>query len=247
MKIGGRAGAIVTRTHCIARRRSSRAPDDATAGRRCVYVQMVCEGHHEVMAWTKIDEVGGLRARVQRQVMRKRGLRSALSLARQVVLAYVRLRRCTSVGRLPRLEGKPYIHNGGTIILGERIRIASNIAPVQLAAVHGGRLEIGDSVFLNNGVSISAHELVRLGSGCLLGVDVMILDNNWHDVYDRAKTPPSRPVILEDNVWLGNRSIVLPGVTIGHDSIVGAGAVVTRDVPPRTIVAGNPAEVVKTF
>ncbi len=64
---------------------------------------------------------------------------------------------------------------------------------------------------------------------------------------DRSLTPPSRPVILEDNVWLGNCAIVRPRVTIGRDAVVGAGAVVTKDVPPRTVVAGNPARVIKTF
>jgi maltose O-acetyltransferase len=52
---------------------------------------------------------------------------------------------------------------------------------------------------------------------------------------------------MEDNVWLGNRVIVLPGVTIGHDAVVGAGAVVVKDIPPRSVAIGNPARVVKTF
>jgi len=111
----------------------------------------------------------------------------------------------------------------------------------------GGRIEIGDRTFLNYGVSISAFQSVRIGARCLLGTYVNIMDNNWHDVLDRSRVPPSRPVVLEDNVWLGNRVIVLPGVTVGHDSVVGAGAVVTRDVPPRSVAVGNPARVVRTF
>jgi maltose O-acetyltransferase len=53
--------------------------------------------------------------------------------------------------------------------------------------------------------------------------------------------------VLQDNVWLGNRVIVLPGVTIGHDAVVGAGAVVSRDIPPRSVAVGVPAQVIKTF
>ncbi len=172
---------------------------------------------------------------------------SLLRLARQVLAARLYLRRCTRVGSLTRLIGRPRIMNGGTIIIGERVRIHSTTVPVELAANAGGRIEVGNHSFLNYGVSISAHELVRIGERCLLGAYVMILDNDWHEIEDRSKTPPSRPVILEDNVWLGNRVLILPGVTICRDAVVGAGSVVVKDVPARTVVAGNPARVIKTF
>jgi acetyltransferase-like isoleucine patch superfamily enzyme len=174
-------------------------------------------------------------------------LLSAARLAGQVLRARFYLRRCTRVGGLTRLDGRPRILNGGTIVIGERVRIHSTTVPVELAAVNGGCIEIGDQSFLNYGVSISAFELVRIGRRCLLGTYVNILDNDWHDVVDRSRTPPSQPVILEDNVWLGNRVIVLPGVTIGHDAVVGAGSVVVKDVPPRSVAVGNPARVIRTF
>jgi maltose O-acetyltransferase len=66
-------------------------------------------------------------------------------------------------------------------------------------------------------------------------------------VEDKSWDTTGQPIVLEDRVWLANRSIVLKGVTIGHDAVVAAGAVVTRDVPPRTVVAGNPARVVREF
>lgn len=157
------------------------------------------------------------------------------------------LRRCARVGLWTRLEGRPRIYSAGTIIIGERVRIHSTTVPIELAAMNGGTIEIGDRTFLNYGVSISAHKLVRIGKRCLLGAYVNILDNNWHDIVDRALVPPSQPVVLEDNVWLGNRVIVLPGVMIGHDSVVGAGAVVTKSIPPRSVAVGNPARVIRTF
>lgn len=185
-----------------------------------------------------------------RQLVESRDVRvlaSPLREARYMLAARFYLRRCTRVGRYTRLLGRPRVYNSGSLIIGERVRIHSTNAPVELVAGRGGRLDIGDSVFLNYGVSVSAFELVRIGDHCLLGTYVIIMDNNWHDIIDRSKTPPSRPVIIEDNVWLGNRVIVLPGVTIGHDAVVGAGAVVTKDVPPRSVAVGNPARVVKTF
>ena len=174
-------------------------------------------------------------------------LLSTVRLAGQVLAARVYLRRCTRVGALTRLAGRPRVFNQGSILIGERVLIHSTTVPIELAAVSGGSIEIGDRSFLNYGVSISAFELVRIGQRCLLGTYVNILDNNWHDVVERWRTPPSRPVIIEDNVWLGNRVIVLPGVTIGHDAVVGAGAVVVKDIPPRSVAVGNPARVVKTF
>lgn len=184
------------------------------------------------------------------QALEARNPALLLSMARtaaQLLAARVYLRRCTRVGRLTRLSGRPRIKNGGAIVIGERVRIHSTTVPVELAAVNGGAIEIGDHSFLNYGVSISAFQSVRIGRRCLLGTYVMILDNNWHDVLDRSRTPPSQPVTLEDNVWLGNRVIVLPGVTIGRDAVVGAGSVVVKDIPSRSVAVGNPARVIRTF
>ena len=75
----------------------------------------------------------------------------------------------------------------------------------------------------------------------------MLMDTGFHHVDpDRRLDPPTaQPIVIEDNVWIGARSVVLPGVTIGHDSVVGIGSVVTRDVAPRTVVVGVPAKVVR--
>jgi acetyltransferase-like isoleucine patch superfamily enzyme len=66
-------------------------------------------------------------------------------------------------------------------------------------------------------------------------------------VDDKSWDTSGKPVIVEARAWIGNRSIVLKGVTIGHDSVVAAGSVVTQDVPPRTIVAGVPAKVIRSI
>ena len=75
----------------------------------------------------------------------------------------------------------------------------------------------------------------------------MMLDNDFHRVEPerRLERPPSKPIIVEDNVWIGARVIVMAGVTVGEDSCVGAGSVVTSDVPPRTLAAGVPARVIR--
>jgi len=75
------------------------------------------------------------------------------------------------------------------------------------------------------------------------------MDNDFHRLEPerRNERPDSAPIILEDNVWLGARVIVLKGVTIGEGSVIGAGSVVTKDIPPRSLAVGMPAKVIKTL
>ena len=108
----------------------------------------------------------------------------------------------------------------------------------------GAVLTIGERGFLNYGVSIAAHQEVRIGARCLIGNYTNILDNSYHDIVDHLKTPRSRPVIIGDDVWIGSHAIILPGVSIGDGACIGAGAVVRESVPPRAIVIGNPAQIV---
>jgi maltose O-acetyltransferase len=145
------------------------------------------------------------------------------------------------------LRGRPSIVNEGTLVIGDRVRLVSTVAMLALVTLPGGRLEIGDNVFINYGSSLVASRRVKVGNDCLIGTHVMVMDCDFHRVEDKAWDTTGEPVVLEDRVWLGNRSIVLKGVTIGHDSVVAAGSVVTRDVPPRTVVGGVPAREVRRF
>src|SRR3974390_805125 len=75
----------------------------------------------------------------------------------------------------------------------------------------------------------------------------LILDRNEHGVEQREVVPPSAPVVIEDHVWIGSRAIILPGVCIGQHSVVGAGSVVTKDIPANCLAVVNPARVVRRF
>jgi acetyltransferase-like isoleucine patch superfamily enzyme len=109
-----------------------------------------------------------------------------------------------------------------------------------------GRIEIGDYVMISPGTRISASDQVTIGHSVMMANGVYITDCDWHGVYDRTKRDDRvAPVVIKDNVWLGDHATILKGVTIGENSVVAAGAVVSRDVPPNVIVAGNPATVVK--
>ena len=157
------------------------------------------------------------------------------------IRAQVALRRCTSVGPLPRVWGRVRVENMGEIVIGDRVQIRAVPWVSELVSLPGGRLEIGDGTFINAAVSICAGELVRIGSRCQIGPRVMILDNDFHVPGDPLTRPESRPVVLEDLVWLGAGVMVLKGVHIGRAATVAAGSVVTRDVPPGAVVGGVPA------
>ena len=170
-----------------------------------------------------------------------------LDAAWHVLLGKWRLRRCTRVGRLPRVYGRPRITNPGEIVVGDKFRFFSTTVPSEMVAHAGGRIEIGNNVFINYGASLSAHQRVRIGDSCQLGSYACLMDNDYHGVEERGRAGESKPIILGRNVWLGVRVIVLKGVTIGDNAVIGAGSVVTRDIPANCLAAGVPARVIRAF
>lgn len=111
-----------------------------------------------------------------------------------------------------------------------------------------GKISLGDYCLLAPGVRISSAESIRIGDNAMLAANVTISDSDWHGIYNRIRPfRCTKPVVIENNVWLGERVIVCKGVTIGENSVIGAGAVVTKDIPANVIAAGNPAKVLKTI
>ncbi len=109
-----------------------------------------------------------------------------------------------------------------------------------------GRIDIGNYVAISPGVRIKSATSVTIGDGCIIAENAYITDADWHGIYGRIYPPgDSSPVVLEDDVWISDRATILKGVRIGQRSIVAAGAVVTKDVEPFTVVAGMPARVVR--
>lgn len=121
-----------------------------------------------------------------------------------------------------------------------------NVTIETRARVAFHKVEIGNFSGIGINCSIGA---AKIGNYVMMGPDVSFLSRNHK--FDDLTIPMCEqgdgqefPVIIEDDVWLGTRVVVLPGVQIGRGAIVGAGAVVTRDVPPYAIVGGNPARVI---
>lgn len=109
-------------------------------------------------------------------------------------------------------------------------------------------ISIGDYCLISPGVRISAAKSIRIGDNCMFAANVTISDSDWHGIYNRIRPfRCTKPVIIENNVWLGERVIVNKGVTIGENSVVGAGSVVTKNIPANSVAAGNPARIIKTI
>lgn len=143
------------------------------------------------------------------------------------------------------------------LVIGDHVSI--------LGALHlqgPGRIRIGDYTTIRYGSVVQAVDNVEIGSHVIISHDVTIQDNNNHPTSPRARhelsesrfapelnawtQSESAPVAIEDHVWIGVNAVILKGVRIGRGSIVGACAVVTKDVPPFSVVVGNPGRVVKS-
>jgi acetyltransferase-like isoleucine patch superfamily enzyme len=139
---------------------------------------------------------------------------------------------------------RPYIKGRGELVLGDRVRVRSHPTPATLATGPEGRLVVGDRTFFNHGVTVHAERSVTFGRGVRVGDYAAVWDSDFHPLTEGADVRVA-PVVIEDNVWIGRQAIVLPGVTVGRNAVVAAGAVVTADVAPHTLVAGNPAKLVR--
>ena len=145
----------------------------------------------------------------------------------------------TCEGRLPVVIGGGRIHTG-------RLSLRAPRVPILIGAEPAGELHIGERTFLNEGVQIVAARLIRIGADCRIGDFVAIHDSDHHSV-EQSASVRCDPVTIGRNVWISRDAIILPGVTIGDHAVVGAAAVVTADVPARTLVAGNPARTIRTL
>jgi len=110
--------------------------------------------------------------------------------------------------------------------------------------------EIGDNVYLGEGFHISVHDYLRIGDGVVAGPRLIIMggDHEFEHIgkwFHEIREGNNLPVVIEQDVWIGARVTILKSVTIGEGSVIGAGSIVTKDIPPYTIAVGSPAKPVK--
>lgn len=109
----------------------------------------------------------------------------------------------------------------------------------------GKNIHVGKRTFFNSGCKMQDQGGIYIGDDCLLGHNVVIATLNHLVNPEERNGMIPKPVRIGNKVWIGSNATILPGVTIGDNAIVGAGAVVTKDVPTNAIVAGNPARIIK--
>ena len=136
--------------------------------------------------------------------------------------------------------------HGGTIVLGNKTQIFpySRIQTIDRQSV----LTIGNNTMIGYRFTCLCKEQIKIGNDCMIAQDVFITDcNHSTDKNVGYNFLVSKPVNIGNHVWIGAKAIILPGITIGDDSIIGAGAVVTKSIPPFSIAVGNPAKVIKKW
>jgi len=127
-----------------------------------------------------------------------------------------------------------------SIFFGKRVRLYKGVGFYLDAP--GASIVIGDDSFLNQRTMITCKRSVVIGAHCSIGWDVWITDTDYHRLNDGDDISP---VSIGDRVWIGAKAMILKGVTVGAGAVIAAGSVVTRDVPERALVAGNPATVIR--
>lgn len=160
-----------------------------------------------------------------------------------------------------RFHGLPLIEKakGSTIKIGKKFVACSNAKFNTIGVPHkviiktisrNAIIEIGDHVGMSGAVMSSASK-ISIGDNVLIGSGVLIMDSDAHPIHPKDRRNSNliktKPVVIEENVFIGARSIIMKGVTIGRGSVVGAGSVVTQNVEAMTIVAGNPAKFLKNI
>jgi len=133
---------------------------------------------------------------------------------------------------------------------GYEIHVGNNVClekGVRLSMGPGAKIFIGDNTYLADYAHVLSVDEVRIGKDCAISWHVLFMDTSSHPIAFGDQPPETRisPIVVEDHVWIGCRAVILKGVTIGEGAIVANNAVVTHDVPPRTMVGGNPAKVIK--
>jgi len=152
-----------------------------------------------------------------------------------------------------------YLHGGKYISVGHNfscnIRVRLEAFDAHLGYNFSPIINIGNNVSINPDCHIGAINRIDIGDGVLIASKVFITDHFHGEINSNSiKTPPSErklyskgPVLIERNVWLGEGVVVLPGVTIGENSIIGANSVITKNIPKNSVVGGNPSRIIRTL
>ena len=188
-------------------------------------------------------------------LIKRYGIFGTLRLFRDVLYTKLFIKTNARLVRYPAyIRGKNHINFGKRLTTGVAVRLDAFPENESDKTC----ITFGDDVQINDYVHIAAISNVYIGNHVLIASKVFISDHNHGEYginvyHDSPDIPPimrplrARPVIIEDNVWIGETVSILPGVRIGQGSVIGAQSVVTKDIPPNSIAVGVPARVIKKY
>jgi acetyltransferase-like isoleucine patch superfamily enzyme len=157
------------------------------------------------------------------------------------------IRRDIEFASWPMIYGYwPCISNAGTVKIGKRLMFRSLASRSYIAVEKGAVIEIGDHGFINEGVKMCATTGIKIGRDVKIGEAVYIYDSDFHQVTPDQPTK-RKHIVIGDNVWIGARAIILPGANIGDHAVIGAGSVVTGQIPACSVAVGTPAKIIRRF
>lgn len=159
-------------------------------------------------------------------------------IGRRLSLGLIRTRH-GEIGRIGKEPASVQIAENGLLTVSGTAHLGPG---VRVLVGRKASVTIGDKTFVSARSLIVAESSVRIGAECAISWDVQIMDTDFHQLHGR---PSVREVVVGDHVWIGSGVHILKGVSIGEGSVVAAGSVVTKNVPPRSLAAGNPATVVR--
>lgn len=143
-----------------------------------------------------------------------------------------------------RNPGEFFLGKGAEVHIGQNVLLERK---VRFSLGDGARVYIGDDTYLGDFTNVLAVQEVSIGKNCAISWHVLFMDTSSHPLGFEGELPTTKvgPITIKDHVWIGCRAVILKGVTVGEGAIIANNAVVTKDVPPRTMVGGNPAQVIK--
>ena len=158
---------------------------------------------------------------------------------------YVKTRKALNTGEIHRfMDAMSNEARRITFLLNTAYRTPDEVFP-PFYADYGKNITVGENVFINACCHFQDHGGVTIGDGCQIGHNVVFATLNHGLAPEDRKTTYPAPIVLGKNVWVGSNATILQGVTIGDNAVIGAGAVVTKDVAANTIVGGVPARFIK--
>lgn len=137
--------------------------------------------------------------------------------------------------------GSIFVSKNGLFKCGKNVVFRSGC---RVSVNEGAELTVGENCLINSNSKIETFTKISIGNNTIISEEVFIRDSNNHRIKQNGYKVSER-ITIGNNVWIGMRAIILPGVTVGDGSVIAAGAVVTKDVPSKTLVGGCPAKVIK--